>query len=265
MSEVLVDGDLTLRRAVPADAADIAEVYSEADIRHWMLWDDELPTRPRRWPTSSGPSRPGRRARGRSFRIVVDGQSSAGRTSLPAGLGAWPRHGDARAAPRDRLGLPRARPGRGCSCAATRRTPLEGAGRAGGVRLRGTRAPFRGAPRRPPPRLPRLLDAARRAGRDPGGDPRRRGVPDRHGDHGHRGAGALPRRRRPRGVQGRLPRLDSRAAARGSQTAPPRSSRRTASTSVVCASCGPRARRAGRPPAAAGPPGQGIGTGSSAT
>jgi RimJ/RimL family protein N-acetyltransferase len=37
----LVDGDLTLRRAVPTDAPDVVEVYSETDIRHWMLWDDE--------------------------------------------------------------------------------------------------------------------------------------------------------------------------------------------------------------------------------
>jgi RimJ/RimL family protein N-acetyltransferase len=39
----LVDGDLTLRRAVPGDAADVREVYSEPDIRRSMLWDDELP------------------------------------------------------------------------------------------------------------------------------------------------------------------------------------------------------------------------------
>ena len=79
MSDVLVDGDLTLRRAVPADAADIAEVYNEADIQHWMLWEpDESPTRPRRWRTSSGPSRPGPRARNAPFRIVVDGHVVGG-------------------------------------------------------------------------------------------------------------------------------------------------------------------------------------------
>ena len=39
----LVDGDLTLRRAVPSDAADIREVYAEADTRHWMLWEDGEP------------------------------------------------------------------------------------------------------------------------------------------------------------------------------------------------------------------------------
>ena len=38
---MLTDGDVTLRRAVPSDAADVAEVYNEADTRHWMLWDDE--------------------------------------------------------------------------------------------------------------------------------------------------------------------------------------------------------------------------------
>jgi RimJ/RimL family protein N-acetyltransferase len=43
VTDLLVDGDLTLRRAVPADVADVREVYSEADTRRWMLWDDELP------------------------------------------------------------------------------------------------------------------------------------------------------------------------------------------------------------------------------
>jgi RimJ/RimL family protein N-acetyltransferase len=41
MSDHLVDGDLTLRRAVPDDAADVLEVYNEADVRHWMLWEPE--------------------------------------------------------------------------------------------------------------------------------------------------------------------------------------------------------------------------------
>ena len=41
MTDQLVDGDLTLRRAVPADAPDIAEVYSEPDVQHWMLWERE--------------------------------------------------------------------------------------------------------------------------------------------------------------------------------------------------------------------------------
>ena len=40
---MLSEGEVTLRRAVPSDAADIVAVYSEADIRRWMLWDDELP------------------------------------------------------------------------------------------------------------------------------------------------------------------------------------------------------------------------------
>ena len=43
MTDHLVDGDLTLRRAVPSDVPDVREVYSEADTRRWMLWDDELP------------------------------------------------------------------------------------------------------------------------------------------------------------------------------------------------------------------------------
>jgi RimJ/RimL family protein N-acetyltransferase len=43
VTDPLVDRDLTLRRAVPADVPDVREVYSEADTRRWMLWDDELP------------------------------------------------------------------------------------------------------------------------------------------------------------------------------------------------------------------------------
>jgi RimJ/RimL family protein N-acetyltransferase len=43
LSDVLVDGDLTLRRAVRADVADIREVYTEADTRRWMLWEGEGP------------------------------------------------------------------------------------------------------------------------------------------------------------------------------------------------------------------------------
>ncbi|MEO6511295.1 MAG: GNAT family N-acetyltransferase [Nocardioides sp.] len=39
---MLTDGEITLRRAVPEDAADIAEVYNEADIQHWMLWEPEV-------------------------------------------------------------------------------------------------------------------------------------------------------------------------------------------------------------------------------
>jgi RimJ/RimL family protein N-acetyltransferase len=41
VKDAIVEGDLTLRRAVPADAADIAEVYNEADVRYWMLWEAE--------------------------------------------------------------------------------------------------------------------------------------------------------------------------------------------------------------------------------
>ena len=43
MNDRLVDGDLTLRRAVPGDADDIAAVYSEPDTRHWMLWERVFP------------------------------------------------------------------------------------------------------------------------------------------------------------------------------------------------------------------------------
>jgi RimJ/RimL family protein N-acetyltransferase len=38
---LLTDGELTLRRAVPGDAADVAEVYNEVDVRRWMLWEPE--------------------------------------------------------------------------------------------------------------------------------------------------------------------------------------------------------------------------------
>jgi RimJ/RimL family protein N-acetyltransferase len=41
VTDPIVDGDLTLRRAVPSDAVDIAEVYNEADVRHWMLWEPD--------------------------------------------------------------------------------------------------------------------------------------------------------------------------------------------------------------------------------
>jgi RimJ/RimL family protein N-acetyltransferase len=42
MSDHLVDGDLILRRAVPDDAADVMEVYNEADVQRWMLWEPEV-------------------------------------------------------------------------------------------------------------------------------------------------------------------------------------------------------------------------------
>jgi RimJ/RimL family protein N-acetyltransferase len=41
MNDVLIEGDLTLRRATIADAADIAEVYNESDVQYWMLWEPE--------------------------------------------------------------------------------------------------------------------------------------------------------------------------------------------------------------------------------
>jgi RimJ/RimL family protein N-acetyltransferase len=42
VSDELVDGEVTLRRAVRADAADIAEVYNETDVQHWMLWEPDV-------------------------------------------------------------------------------------------------------------------------------------------------------------------------------------------------------------------------------
>ena len=78
MSEVLVDGDLTLRRAVPADAADIAEVYSEADIRHWMLWDDELPDEAEALANIERSEEAWAEGSWAVFRIVVDGHVVGG-------------------------------------------------------------------------------------------------------------------------------------------------------------------------------------------
>jgi RimJ/RimL family protein N-acetyltransferase len=43
MTETIVDGELTLRRAVPSDVTDIREVFSEPDTRRRMLWDPEPP------------------------------------------------------------------------------------------------------------------------------------------------------------------------------------------------------------------------------
>jgi RimJ/RimL family protein N-acetyltransferase len=39
----LRDGDLLLRPSRESDAPAIRAVYSEPDIRQWMLWDDEVP------------------------------------------------------------------------------------------------------------------------------------------------------------------------------------------------------------------------------
>ena len=75
----LVDGDLTLRRAVPADAADICEVYGEADTRHWMLWEGEdPPDEAEALATVERSERAWAEGWGEVFRIVVDGHVVGG-------------------------------------------------------------------------------------------------------------------------------------------------------------------------------------------
>jgi RimJ/RimL family protein N-acetyltransferase len=78
MNDVLADGDLTLRRAVPTDAADIAEVYSEADTRHWMLWDDELPDQAEALANIERSEQAWAEGSWAVFRIVVDGHVVGG-------------------------------------------------------------------------------------------------------------------------------------------------------------------------------------------
>ncbi len=271
MSDVLVDGDLTLRRAVPADAADIREVYNEADIQLWMLWEPEksrrgrgagehravrgglgrglqraFPDRRRRARRRRGEPQLPRTTRSREIayflRTSARGRGLATRAVLLASDWGFRERGLARIQLRVDPDQPRVgRPGRACR-----------------VHLRGCRAQLGGLPRRPPLRLPGLLAAAERTGGDPPGHLGRRRVPDRHGDHRHRGAGALPRRRRPRGVPGRLPRLDSRAAARhvaGSTTSVVTAYGADVGRLRVVRTAD--TRRAGRPPAASCPPGQG--------
>ncbi len=75
----LVDGDLTLRRAVPADAADICEVYGEADTRHWMLWEgDDPPDEAEALANIERSEQAWAEGWGGVFRIVVDGHVVGG-------------------------------------------------------------------------------------------------------------------------------------------------------------------------------------------
>jgi RimJ/RimL family protein N-acetyltransferase len=75
----LVDGDLTLRRAVPSDAADIVAVYSEADTRHWMLWEgDEPPDDAEALANIERSEKAWAEGWGGVFRVVVDGHVVGG-------------------------------------------------------------------------------------------------------------------------------------------------------------------------------------------
>lgn len=74
----LVDGDLTLRRAVPADAGDVAEVYNEADIRHWMLWEPEVVDEAEALANIARSEEAWAEGSWAVFRIVVDGHVVGG-------------------------------------------------------------------------------------------------------------------------------------------------------------------------------------------
>ena len=78
MTDHLVDGDLVLRRAVPADAADIRAVYAEADTRHWMLWDHEVPDEAEALANIERSEEAWAQGWGGVFRVVVDGHVVGG-------------------------------------------------------------------------------------------------------------------------------------------------------------------------------------------
>jgi RimJ/RimL family protein N-acetyltransferase len=78
MTDQLVDGDLTLRRAVPADAPDVVEVYSEPDTRHWMLWDRDLPDLDEALANIERSEKAWADGWGGVFRVVVDGHVVGG-------------------------------------------------------------------------------------------------------------------------------------------------------------------------------------------
>ena len=78
MTDHLVDGDLTLRRAVPSDVPDVRAVYSEPDTRHWMLWDDELPDDAEALANIERSERAWAEGSWAVFRVVVDGHVVGG-------------------------------------------------------------------------------------------------------------------------------------------------------------------------------------------
>jgi RimJ/RimL family protein N-acetyltransferase len=77
-TDQLIDGELTLRRAVPSDVPDIVEVYSEADVRHWMLWHDELPDEAEALANIERSEEAWAEGSWAVFRIVVDGHVVGG-------------------------------------------------------------------------------------------------------------------------------------------------------------------------------------------
>jgi RimJ/RimL family protein N-acetyltransferase len=77
-TDILVDGDLTLRRAVPEDAPDVLEVYSEPDIRYWMLWDRELPDLAEALANIERSEKAWAEGWGGVFRVVLDGHVVGG-------------------------------------------------------------------------------------------------------------------------------------------------------------------------------------------
>jgi RimJ/RimL family protein N-acetyltransferase len=78
VTDLVVDGDLTLRRAVPADAADVRDVYTEADTRHWMLWDRELPDLAEALANIERSEAAWAEGSNAPFRVVVDGHVVGG-------------------------------------------------------------------------------------------------------------------------------------------------------------------------------------------
>ena len=184
MSDELTDGDLTLRRAVPSDAADIAEVYNEADIRHWMLWDDEVIDEAEALANIARSEEAWAEGSWAVFRIVVDGHVVGGANLHFLEYDVAEASYFLRASARGRgiatrallMATDWAFRERGQARVFLRCNPENAASRAlaerAGFTFEGLERQLRGVPRRPPLRLPRLLDAARRAGHGPDRDPR---------------------------------------------------------------------------------------------
>ena len=75
---MLTDGEILLRRAVPSDAPAIAEVYNEADIRHWMLWEPEVIDESEALANIARSEEAWAEGSWAVFRIVVDGRVVGG-------------------------------------------------------------------------------------------------------------------------------------------------------------------------------------------
>ena len=180
MNDLLVDGDLVLRRAVPADAADIAAVYTEADTRHWMLWDDELPDIAEALANIARSEQAWAEGSWAVFRIVVDEHVVGGVNLRFAEYETAETSYFLRASARGRglatraviLAVDWGFRERGVARVFLRANPENASSLAlaerAGFTYEGTERQLRGLPRRPAPRLPRLLAAAGRAGRRSG-------------------------------------------------------------------------------------------------